>query len=296
MTSLLPVARDGPRCLWNVSAELGEGPVWVAHERALYFVDIMGCAIHRWREDGFRQSWIAPAEPGFIVPCEDGGFICGLRGGLYNFDPATARFTLEVPVERNQPRHRINDGFVDATGRLWFGTMHDDACTVGGALYSLQSNRRLRVHDAGYIVTNGPAVSPNGRRLYHTDSAARAVYVFDLSEDGLLTKKRLFVRVPPDVYPDGMAVDAVGNLWIALFNGWRIETYSPQGEKLAELRFPCAQITKLAFGGADLKTVFVTTGRYGLTPQELVAQPLGGSLFSFGADIPGLPPRSMRKI
>ena len=290
MTFVLRTAQE-PRCLWSVSAELGEGPIWVAREASLYFVDITGRAIHRWCENGPCQSWTAPAEPGFIAARDQGGFICGLRGGLYDFDPATGAFTLEVAVEQERTRHRINDGFVDAAGRLWFGTMHEDARTVGGALYSLEENNRLRVHDTGYIITNGPAVSPDGRRLYHTDSAARSVYVFDLSNDGVLTRKRLFMRFPPGVSPDGMAVDAVGNLWIALFNGWRIETFSPEGTKVAELRFPCAQITKLAFGGADLKTAFVTTARYRLTSRELEAQPMSGGLFSFAVDIPGLPPR-----
>jgi sugar lactone lactonase YvrE len=96
--------------------------------------------------------------------------------------------------------------------------MNDDTQTVGGALYRLKKDLTLSVHDTGYIVTNGPAVSPDVRRLYHTDSGARTVYAFDLSADGLLSNKRPFIQFSEGLYPDGMAIDEIGNLWIAVFN------------------------------------------------------------------------------
>jgi len=154
-----------------VAAELGEGPVWVVREKAVYFVDITGRAIHRWQQNGYCQSWTAPAEPGFIVPRRGGGLICGLRGGIYHFDPAKGAFTLLIPVEKDMPSHRINDGFADASGRVWFGTMNTDTQTVGGALYSLGHDMLPRVHDTGYIVTNGPAISPDGRAPSSSTSA-----------------------------------------------------------------------------------------------------------------------------
>lgn len=88
-----------PRRLWNVGAEVGEGPIWIARESALYFVDILGQAIHCWRKDNHYQSWKTPAEPGFVFPSRGDGFICGLRGGLYHFDPAKGAFTLLMSVE-----------------------------------------------------------------------------------------------------------------------------------------------------------------------------------------------------
>src|SRR5271163_3981272 len=137
MSPLHSQGQEEPSCIWDVAAELGEGPVWLAREKSVYFVDIKGRAIHRWQADGKTRSWTTPAEPGFVLPYHRGGLICGLRGGLYYFDPTTGGFTLLVPVEEGKPRHRINDGFVDASGRVWFGTMHDDTQTVGGAFYSL---------------------------------------------------------------------------------------------------------------------------------------------------------------
>jgi sugar lactone lactonase YvrE len=80
----------------------------VAREKAVYFVDIKGRAIHRWQANDKTHSWATPAEPGFVIPFYRGGLICGLRGGLYYFDPTTGGFTLLVPVEEDEPHHRIN--------------------------------------------------------------------------------------------------------------------------------------------------------------------------------------------
>lgn len=276
------------QCIWAVAAELGEGPVWVEREKALYFVDILGRAIHRRQANGQCRSWTAPVEPGFIFPCPGGRFVCGLRGGLYHFDQTNGAFTLIMPIEQNKPRHRLNDGYVDATGRLWFGTMHEDCTTVGGALYNWGEKQPPRIHDTGYIVTNGPAISPDGRLLYHTDSITRVVYAFDLSISGTLSNKRPFVQFPEGLYPDGMAVDQAGNLWIALFNGWRVELYSPEGKRLDEISVPCANVTKPAFGGEDLCTLYITTAWTGLTPEVRAQQPLAGALFAATVQTPGL--------
>ena len=280
---------SAPRCVWEVNAELGEGPVWVPQQRAVYFVDIVGKRIHRWQHNGERRSWRAPAEPGFVFPCTDGSFLCGLRGGLHRFYPGTGTFDLLIPVETDQPLHRINDGFVDATGRLWFGTMHEDTHTPGGALYSLELDASLRVHDAGYIVTNGPTLSPDGSTLYHSDSAQRTVYAFAHSA-GRIVDRRPFITFPMGAFPDGMAVDSAGYLWIAVFNGWRIERYSPDGEQVAEIRFPCAHVTKPVFGDDDLRTLYVTTAWHGLTPAMRARQPQAGGLFAARVEVPGQRP------
>ncbi|WP_034303569.1 SMP-30/gluconolactonase/LRE family protein [Herbaspirillum sp. RV1423] len=278
-----------PACVWPVGAELGESPVWHAREQALYFVDIKGRAIHRCAADGSRrQTWSAPRQPGFILPRDDGDFVCGLQGGLHRFRPADGSFTLMCKVEEALPGNRINDGFVDPHGRLWFGTMNDAETHPSGALYRWAQAGEALPQDRGYVITNGPAMSPDGRTLYHTDTLQRTVYAFDVDAAGELSRKRPFVNIVGTGYPDGMAVDAEGFVWIALFGGGRIERFSPSGELAATVSFPCANITKPVFGGEDLRTVHVTTAWKGLSPEERTRQPLAGGIFSFRTDTPGL--------
>jgi sugar lactone lactonase YvrE len=276
-------------CIWPIGAELGEGPVWSAAEGALFFVDIKGPSLHRLTiETGARTSWRAPSQVGFVVPARDGGFVCGLEDGLHRFDPRSGAFTPLLRVEADRPSNRINDGFVDSAGRLWFGTMDDAEQAVAGTLYRWTGHGAASVMDTGYTITNGPTVSPDGRTLYHTDSAAKTVYAFDLAPDGALRDKRVFARIK-DAHPDGMAVDAEGFLWVALFGGWRIDRYAPDGRVVGSVRFPCANITKLAFGGPDHRTAYVTTAKLHLPPEARASQPMAGHLFCFAVDTPGLP-------
>lgn len=276
-----------PLCVWPVGAELGEGPVWDAATRMLYFVDIKGRQIHRYGEAGARTSWPAPQQVGFILPIAGGDFACALEDGLYRFSPDTGTFALLRHVERDMAGNRFNDGYVDAHGCLWFGSMDNAEEAASGALYRLDANARLTLADPGYVITNGPAMSPDGRTLYHTDTLAKTVFCFDVLASGDLANKRVFVTIAGTGHPDGMAVDAGGTVWIALFGGGRIERYTPSGELIDAIALPCSNVTKLAFGGADLRTVFITTAWKGLTPDARAREPLAGALFALRSPVPG---------
>jgi sugar lactone lactonase YvrE len=280
-----------PVCVWPVNAELGEGPLWQAAENAVYFVDIKGRNIHRLSvATGQTQTWKAPAQPGFVVPLADHhAFVCGLPDGLHRFDARSGQFSKLKEVEAHLPGNRLNDGFVDASGHLWFGSMDDGEEQPNGTLYRVSDEGEVVAQDDGYVITNGPALSPDGRTLYHGDTMRRVVYAFNVSEDGTLSRKRAFASISGDGYPDGMAVDADGFVWIALFGGWRIERYSPDGKRVEQVPFPCANVTKLAFGGDDLRTVYVSTAWKGLSSEERQQQPLAGGLFSFRSPTRGQP-------
>ena len=277
-----------PIAIGSVAAELGEGPVWRAG--ALWFVDIKGRRIHRLSpQTGETVSWDAPAQPGFIAPLVGGDWIAGLQDGLHRFDPESGDFSHLRSVEDPALGNRLNDSFVDARGRLWFGSMHDDERLLTGALYRLDGAGLTRLDD-GYCITNGPAASPDGRSLYHTDTLARRIYVFDLDAAGGLTNRRVFVQLEAGAgYPDGPTVDAQGCVWTGLFGGWGVRRYSPSGDLLATIAFPVANITKIAFGGEDLRTIYATTAWKGLSEAQRAAQPLAGRVFTFKAETPGLP-------
>jgi xylono-1,5-lactonase len=281
-------------CVWTVGAILGEGPTWSAAERAVWFVDIKAPAIHRFEPStGAHQTWPAPARVGFVLPARDGSLIAGLKTGLHRFNPQTGNFTLLHVVEPHAPNNRLNDGFVDAEGFLWFGSMDDNELEPSGALYQLHETGCIR-RDPGYIVTNGPAESPDGRTLYHTDTLAGIIYAFDRGRSGTLSNKRVFARfAPEDGYPDGPIVDAEGCLWTGLFGGWGLRRYSPAGELLQTLRLPCSAVTKAAFGGEDLRTLYITTAHVSLSEAQRREQPLAGGLFRASVDVPGLPQRTI---
>lgn len=282
-----------PVCLWSVGAELGEGALWHAPTKRVYFVDIKGRQIHACAPDGTQQqSWAAPSQVGFIVPRAGSGFICGLEDGLYLFSEVTGAFSLLQEVEQNLPGNRLNDGFVDAHGRLWFGSMDNGETQPSGVLYCRDQQGTITVQDRDYIITNGPAMSPDGTILYHTDTLKKQVFAFDVAIDGSLANKRVFIDMQSQSngkgHPDGMAVDSLGYVWVALFGGARIDRYAPTGTLVEQIAFPCSNITKLCFGGDDLCTLFVTTAWKGLLPAARQLQPLAGGLFSFRCSVPGL--------
>jgi len=277
-------------CVWPVGAILGEGPHWSATEQALWFVDIKAPAIHRYHPaTGAQQSWPAPERIGFLLPARGGTLIAGLKTGLHKFNPETGNFTLLHVVEPHAANNRLNDGFVDSQGFLWFGSMDDNEEEPSGALYQLNDTGCIR-RDPGYVVTNGPAESPDGSVLYHTDTLAGMIYAFDRTRTGSLSNKRVFARFAPGSgFPDGPIVDAEGCLWTGVFGGWGLQRYSPQGELLQTIRLPCSAVTKAAFAGDDLKTLYITTAHVALDAEQRRQQPLAGGLFRARVDVPGLP-------
>lgn len=284
-----------PDCAWDLGATLGEGPCWDADAACLWFTDIKQRRLHRLHPaTGARQSWDAPDQPGFALPRDGGGLVVGMPHGLYHFDPGTGSFTRLAGVEEDRSGNRLNDGFCDAQGRLWFGSMDDAEAAATGAFYRWTGGDPVRVLD-GICITNGPATSPDGRILYHTDTVSQTIHAADIRADGSLSNRRLFVRIEEGAgYPDGMAVDAEGCVWTGLFCGWSIRRYAPDGRLLGSVPFPVANITKLAFGGPDLRTVYATTAAKGLSAQERAEQKRAGGLFTFRSPVPGLPPAKVR--
>jgi len=284
------MAGTEPTDVWPIAAELGEGPVWVERDRALWFVDIKRQQIHRYDPaDGAKRSWPAPEQVGFVFPAERGGFLAGLQSGLYHFDEATGAFELIVAVESGLPTNRLNDGVVDPEGRLWFGTMDNGERAKSGAFYCFAGRELTRTPIDEIAITNGPAVSPDGRLLYVVDTLKGTIDLADIRDDGTLGERRPFVRIDPKHgHPDGPTIDAEGCVWISLYAGWEARRYSPAGELLERVRFPVANITKLAFGGDDLRTAYATTARQLLSEEEIAKQPQIGDLFEFRVDVPGV--------
>jgi xylono-1,5-lactonase len=291
----MPVGGEVTRaeCVWPLAAELGEGPVWLAAEQAVWFVDIKGGRVHRFDTvNNTARSWDAPEQPGFILPIAGGGFVCGLKSGLHRFDPDTGLFTLVDTVKPRDACTRLNDGHVDQGGHLWFGTMDDGEVEPAGALYRRDSRGSV-ICDSPYVITNGPATSPDGRTLYHVDTLENAIYAFDIGAEGALSNKRLLTIVEPG-FPDGPVVDSEGCIWVGLWGGYGVNRYDPTGRLMDFQPLPTANVTKVAFGGADLRTLYITTAWKGLSATARAAQPLSGGLFAMPVGVRGLPQWEIR--
>lgn len=275
-----------PEVAWALDCALGEGPIWLPDSRTLSFVDIKRGRVHHF-DPATQQGLTAETggAPSFIVPTSDGTLLVGSRNAIHRLGKdALDDLVTSIP----EPVHnRTNDATVDNRGRLWFGTMDDEERAVTGAIWCLADGV---LHRAGprAVITNGPASNAKGDMLYHVDTGARTIYRSPLGDLPILGDSEVFIQLGEhEGYPDGIVVDSEECLWVGLWDGWGVRRYAPDGSLLLHVPFPCARVTKIAFGGDDLRTVYATTARIGLDDDELARQPLAGSLFSFRAPAPG---------
>lgn len=276
----------------DVKAVLGEGPIWVARDQSLYWLDIKGRRIFRLRDEVVRE-WQTPVRVGSIAPRAAGGFIVGTDDGFYGIELGDeAHFTAIGNPEAGLPDSRFNDGKVDRHGRFWAGTMDDTEQASVGALYRLGADLHWNKVDDGYGVTNGPAFNRAGDIIYHTDSARRTIYRFALSPDGELGRREIFARFTgAEGYPDGMTVDAEDCLWVAFWDGWAVRRFSPAGEELAAIDMPVQRPTSVAFGGPELDRLYITSARIGLDQAAIAVQPSAGGLFMLQPGVSGIAER-----
>lgn len=276
------------QCVANVHAVLGEGPVWVQREAALYWVDIKGRKVFRLDQRGELHEWPTPFRVGSIAPRKSGGFIAGTDEGIAQIDLQAGEFEILARPEENLPNNRFNDGKVDRRGRYWAGTMDDEERAATGTLYCFDENLVGAVFDDGYKVTNGPAFSPSGERMYHNDSARQVTYVFDL-EEGKAMNRRVFLEFTEGQgFPDGMTVDSEGCLWIAFWDGGCLRRFSDKGEWLETVELPVSRPTSCTFGGMDLDRLYVTSATIGLDTNARAMQPNAGGLFMLTPGVRGL--------
>lgn len=275
-------------CVWAVEASLGEGPLWDYRTGTLWFTDIKQGKLHNFNPaTGDRRTVDVGGEPGWILPASDGGFVAGRNLSLFRFDGE--KLGEEIARVDDPAHNRLNDATVDPQGRIWFGSM-DNGCKLPTGSVHRYAAGTLTTVGGACAITNGPAVTGDGRWLYHVDTLAGIIWRFDIQGNPMLTDGEVFVRFDSeDRGPDGVIVDAEDHLWVAVWGGWCVQRYAPDGTLVQTVDLPVSQVTKVALGGPDLKTAYVTTARGGLSEANLADQPLAGGLFSFAVDVPGRP-------
>ena len=276
---------------------VGESPVWVAEEQALYWVDIAAGGLQRWSaHSGQVDTWTAPQMLACIARHSDGGWVAGMQSGFFHLHPHNDGSLDSEPlpsVAHARPDMRLNDGRCDRQGRFWAGSMVLDmgANAADGALYRYQAGQTgpLAAQLQGFIVPNGLAFSPDGQTLYLSDShpLVQKIWAFDYDTDsGTPSNRRLFVDMQRFLgRPDGAAVDAEGCYWICANDAGLIHRFTPDGRLDRSLSVPVKKPSMCAFGGSRLDTLFVTSIRPG---NELDPQSLAGGVFALNPGVTGL--------
>ncbi|MBY0243639.1 MAG: SMP-30/gluconolactonase/LRE family protein [Burkholderiaceae bacterium] len=287
----------------NVSAafdgvmQVGESPLWHPDQQTLYWVDIDGFAVHSLHPaTGTHQQWPMASEPSALAISGNGGLIVALRSGIAHLDTGSGTVTAMVAAPYDTATTRFNDGKTDAAGRFWIGTIYEPRDKPAADMYVLDKGALRLAWPTHVVNSNGLGFSPDNSVLYHADTAGHKVtrYAFDAAAgtiaDGQVVHQFSSDKSAPDYggRPDGAAVDADGNYWVALFEGGRIVKLSPSGDILDTIALPARCPTMVTFGGEDLQTLYITTA--GKRPaDELARLPLSGKVLQVKVEVSGRP-------
>ncbi len=276
----------------DAHAQLGEGPIWDHRTSELIWVDILASEVHSFDPaTGCDCAIDAGSHVGAAALRAEGGLVLAVRDGFATLESGAGGVRPLTKVDHHGRQLRFNDGRCDGRGRFWAGTMAYDGSRGAGTLYRLEPDHRVAAVLTGVTISNGIGWSPDERLVYYIDTPTGCVDAFDYEpEAGELGRRRQLVRVEAaEGSPDGMAVDAEGCLWVALWGGSAVHRYDPQGRLERIVRLPVSQVTSCAFGGADREELFITTASTGLTAEELHRQPHAGGLFRHRARAQGRP-------
>jgi sugar lactone lactonase YvrE len=289
-----PPPADSLRVVLNVKAQLGEGAIWNQLENRLWWVDIEKGILHVFNPvDGTDKEYPMGRRVGTVVPTESGKALVALEDGLNFFDLETSELSFIADPEADLPPIRYNDGKCDPAGRLWVGSMGmEPPINSRASLYRLDHDLKINKMLDSITVSNGICWSPDKTKMYYIDTPTMKVRVFDYDdESGNISNEKTAVEIPAGMGgPDGMTIDSEGNLWICLWGGACVGCFDPEtGELLRKIDVPAKNVTSCAFGGRELKTLFITTASISMSPEDTARYPLAGNLFTIDLDVKGVP-------
>ncbi len=286
--------------------QLAESPFWHPTLQRLFWCDIKARQVHAYEPyTQVHESWEFDSEPGCIAPAEGNDIAVALRGQVELLDVHTGKRKVIAAIPHNTAELRSNDGKCDALGRFWIGTVFEPKTSESAALWRLQSQGKGYVIErvlGDNITANGLAFSPDGSRMYWAHTAKHRIDVmnFELTS-GMLSKRREWVRFPdksaPGAYggrPDGAAMDVEGCYWTAMYEGACVLRLSPSGEVMARYEAPTAYPTMPCFGGAELRTLYLTSADAQASSQGNPDR-LDGLIFSAQVDVPGAASNSFKR-
>lgn len=279
------------KLLIDTKSTLGEGPVWDWQKQLLFWVDIEGKKLHRYEPSKQESTeWSFGQMIGAAVPAENGHLLLALESGLATFDWESEKLTELGVLENSNQNIRFNDGKVGPDGNFWVGTMHKEAAPRAGNLYCVGPDLKSVLTISDTSISNGMAWSSDNSTFYYIDSPTFEVRAFNFdSKNGSISNGRTVIEVPKGYgSPDGMSIDSEGMLWVAHWGGHCVRRWNPEtGKVLTKVEVNAPHVTSCCFGSADLKTLYITTARSGLTEAQLKEFPQSGGLFVYKTEVKG---------
>jgi sugar lactone lactonase YvrE len=273
-------------------AVLGEGPVWSDRDQCLYFVDIVSKQLRAWTpRTGDKRLWQFDRFTGSLAECRSGGLILTQQDRIVRFDPARGESSLETfaVLEADRPANRLNDGKTDPWGRFWVGSMQHDEKAKNGRLWCVTADGHARAVRDGIGVSNSIAFDERRRRMYFADSMAKTIERATFDDARELSTWEVHAKTTKGG-PDGSCTDAEGFLWNAEWGAHQVVRYAPTGDVDAVVAMPTSRPSCPTFGGPDHKTLFVTSARYLMSPEEDRTDLDAGALYAITLDaVQGLP-------
>ena len=275
----------------DTKCRLAEGIFWHPIQHKLYWIDIEGKRIHRCNENASaHETCSVPEKIGTIAPMKNGNLLAALASGIaeVNFNEETCDY--KVKIDENNPQTRFNDGKCDTKGRFWAGTMDVEVEESIGSLYRIDSDYSYTSHVKNVGVSNGLVWSLEDQFFYYIDSPKGTITRYNFNSlSGEISNPEILLKIPKsDGSPDGMTIDNEGNLWVALWDGYKLIRVHPETGKITDqIKLPVPRVSCCTFGGKDLNTLFITTARDGLSEDQLRKYPLSGSIFRIDLDIKG---------
>ena len=296
--------RGGFECIQQANAILGEGPVWDWRSGDLFWVDIRRRHVfrHHLATAGQTGQWAYPGRVGCVALTTDPARLLVAAGlEIVVQDLGSGACEVVADISPGRDLQRFNDGEVETRGRLWVGTMMDDfhqpPAFVGGRLHRLDPDGSVTtLEDIDFALPNGIGWSPDDTRMYVNDSATRTTYVFDYDAEAGVPSNRRVLRAAEEGegLPDGMSVDAEGNVWCAMWDGFGLIKLSPEGEVLERFALPVQRPSSATFCGAALDRLAITSATVDFSSADFAHNPQSGGLFSMQAGCTGRQPNLFR--
>ena len=290
--SSAPVPTNLPEPQFEVVADvqnlIGEGPALGRDGQSIYWVDICRPCIFSLNLDSDELTRFPQEEMITAVSDTGNGLLVAGSSGIRLIEPSSGRTlrTLSDP-EAHIPTNRFNDGKRDSKGRFWIGSIAFNLEKGAGSLYRVDEDGTTRTVETNLTLPNGMGWSCDNRTMYLVDTADRLVYAYDFDEeDGAISNRRTLIEIDEncDGSPDGMDVDDDGNLWIAMWDGWSLRKYSPDGVLLNEVAVPFPRPTSCLCLGNDRNRLIVTSARIRVSNEILEKHPLAGGVISLPLD------------